>query len=517
MIEARLLRSSREESRPLIEEGSQENLEKYLRDASNSRGKAEKIYFPKNTAGISVLLEEANKKCISVTIAGAGTGLTGARVPNGGVMISTERMNCMKPVEWNERQQKGRVMVEPGVVLKDFEEFLEKQGLFYPPDPTGIFASLGGTVATNASGARSFKYGPTRRYVSRLEIVLASGELLDIGRGQHKAEDGYFEISFSGGRRVKFQIPGYQMPAVKNAAGYYTAPGMDLIDLFIGQEGTLGVVSKIELEVFKAPVAVVGGVLFFSTEMEGYHFMVQARHSSRSGHDTIRMNPRLLEFFDRHALTFLSRLYPEIPKQGRAAIFFEQECAAEEEASIVEEWRNQLKKSTALWCDAWISADPAEKQHFRKFRQDLPFLVRDEIREKRYRKIGTDMAVPDGAGEMMLAFYLEKLGESGMAYLMFGHLGDNHLHANLFPKTDEEFSRAKAIYEELVKRALELGGTVSAEHGIGKLKVPYLEWMVGREGICQMARVKRALDPNGILNPGNIISEEIWKENTGSV
>jgi FAD/FMN-containing dehydrogenase len=150
---------------------------KYLTDASNSRGILEKIHLPKNTAEISFLLEKANREGIAVTIAGAGTGLTGARVPNGGVIISTERMNRMGPVEWDERQKKGRVMVEPGVVLKDFQEFLEKQGLFYPPDPTGIFASMGGTVATNASGARSFKYGATRQYVSRLEIVLAGGEV----------------------------------------------------------------------------------------------------------------------------------------------------------------------------------------------------------------------------------------------------------------------------------------------------------------------------------------------------
>lgn len=478
-------------------------FEKYLTDASHTRGIAEKIHFPQNTAEISFLFEQANREGIAVTIAGAGTGLTGARVPNGGVIISTERMNRIGPVEWDEPQQKGRMMVDPGVVLKDFEAFLDRQALFYPPDPTGIFASMGGTVATNASGARSFKYGPTRRYVNRIEVVLANGDILNIQRGEHSAKDGCLEVRLPDGGSIKIKIPSYKMPAVKNAAGYYAAHDMDLIDLFIGQEGTLGLVSKAELEVFKKPGALVAGILFFSSEVASYHFMTGARHSARSGTEKIRMNPRLLEFFDRYSLERLSRIYPEIPEWARAAIFFEQECAPGDEAFIEAQWSRK---------GAWISAGTVEIERFRKFRQDLPFIVRDEIREKGYRKIGTDMAVPDEYGEVMLDFYLAKLAECGIAYLVFGHFGDNHLHANLFPRTDEEFHRAKLIYDEFVDKALELRGTVSAEHGIGKLKVPYLERMYGREGVREMARVKRALDPNGILSPGNIISKQVWQE-----
>lgn len=157
--------------------------EKYLRDASNLCGAAENIYFPKDSLEVSHLLKESQNNQVPVTIAGAGTGLAGARVPNGGIVISTESMNRLSDVAWDSERRRGRVVLEPGVVLKDFEEFLDRQSLFYPPDPTGIYASMGGTVATNASGARSFKYGPTRRYVTRLEVVLAGGELLEIKRG----------------------------------------------------------------------------------------------------------------------------------------------------------------------------------------------------------------------------------------------------------------------------------------------------------------------------------------------
>lgn len=253
--------------------------EKYLRDASNLCGTAEKIYFPKNSREISELLKDFERDQVPVTIAGAGTGLAGARVPNGGVVISTESMNRLSEVEWDSERHRGRVVLEPGVVLKDFEDFLEQRGLFYPPDPTGIYASMGGTVATNASGARSFKYGPTRRYVTRLEVVLACGELLEIKRGDYLAAKGRLKIPLKSGNVIEVVIPDYVMPAVKNAAGYFASPEMDLIDLFIGQEGTLGFVTQIELEVFKKPEELAAGILFFTSEQESYEFMLQARRA----------------------------------------------------------------------------------------------------------------------------------------------------------------------------------------------------------------------------------------------
>lgn len=232
----------------------------------------------------------------------------------------------------------------------------------------------------------------------------------------------------------------------------------------------------------------------------------------KTGQTATDMKPRLLEFFDRYSLRLLSGLYPDIPKEANAALFFEQECAEADAAIIAENWRKNLERASILWPDAWISVSPAEMSRFRKFRQDLPFLIRDEIKLKGYRKIGTDMAVPDSGGGIMLDFYLQNLLSAGIDYVIFGHFGDNHLHVNFLPKNDDEFSCAKMIYEKFVRKALELGGTVSAEHGIGKIKTAYLEWMYAREGVRQMARVKKALDPSGILNPGNMISREVWNE-----
>ena len=237
--------------------------------------------------------------------------------------------------------------------------------------------------------------------------------------------------------------------------------------------------------------------------------MAEARLSGREGKEAVRLDPRLLEFLDRWSLRLLSRKYPSIPRDARTALFMEQECAQASLDAVRAEWIRHLERFKSFLRGCWISDKSEDHVFYREFRYDLAFLVRDEVASRGFRKIGTDMAVPDENGEAMLDFYLRELGESGIDYVIFGHLGDNHLHANLLPKTQQEFQRAKVLYDRSVGKALELGGTVSAEHGIGKLKVPYLELMYGREAVGEMARLKSALDPHGILSPGNLFPVEL--------
>ncbi len=495
-----------------IEEKDPKLAESYFKDASNYKGIAEKIFLPANEEEVSRILLAANEKRIPVTVSGGGTGLTGARVPQTGMVLSTEKMNRILQINWDSQRQEGYAVVEPGVVLKDFEQALEERGLFYPPDPTGKYAFMGGTVATNASGARSFKYGPTRRYVRRLRVVLANGDILELVRGQNPSRQSFFEVSFHGEKTVRVPLPDYSMPKVKNVAGYYCQPNMDFIDFFIGSEGTLGVVTQIELQVFKKPERLLSGIIFFRSEKDSYAFMTHARTTGREEKSSLKLDPRLLEFFDRHSLALLSGVYSDMPSEAGAAIFFEQECLSGNINEILAEWRRSTRQFQALSADSWISVLSSDQLVFRKFRQDLPFLVKEEVEKRGFQKIGTDMAVPDEAGEAMLDFYLRQLSESKIDFLIFGHFGDNHLHANLLPKTNEEFHRGKVLYETLVRKALELGGTISAEHGIGKIKVPYLAWMYGKKAIHQMVEVKLALDPEGVLNPGNIFPVEMIKK-----
>ncbi|MBI3333076.1 MAG: FAD-binding oxidoreductase [Candidatus Omnitrophica bacterium] len=469
----------------------------YLRDASHFKGEAEEIAFPDGEEEIVRLVERANEKKIPLTVAGAGTGLTGARVPQGGMVLSTERLNRILKVEWNDSAQEGCVTVQPAVTLKELEEALDPKGLFYPPDPGEKKATIGGTVATNASGARSFKYGPTRRHVKRLRIILPTGDLLDLRRGQAQAKGGTCRLTLPNGREIQIRIPTYSMPPVKNAAGYYARPEMDLLDLFIGSEGTLGIFTEIELAILKRPQALLAGILFFDSEEEAFRFSEAARQEPA-------LHPRALEFFDSRSLKLLSRRYPDIPPKAAGAIFL-----AEEGAREASHWIRLMDRFQGLVPEPWISSDPKDHQLYRELRYSLPVLVNEQAKQNGFRKLGTDLAVPEASAKGMFDFYLKLLPASGIDFCLFGHIGDHHLHANLLPRTAEEFERSKGLYDQMARKALELGGTISAEHGIGKVRIPYLEWMVGRRGVKEMALVKRALDPNGILNRGNIIPLEL--------
>ncbi len=474
-------------------------MKAYLRDSSFFTGKADKIALPVSEEQIALLLREANKTGVPITVSGAGTGLTGARVPSSGILLSTERMNRILSIQWNERSGEGFAVLQPGVPLSELEKTLDEKSLFYAPNPGEKAASMGGTVATNASGSRSFKYGATRRHIRRLRVLLPNGDLLECARGQARETGGLFEIKLSDGKTARIPVPSRRMPKCKNAAGYFSSPGMDLVDLFIGSEGTLGVVTEIEVNVLKKPPALVSGILFFPDEKSCRCFSQEIRQTA--------LDPRVLEFFDSRSLALLKKKHPEIPNGAGSALFFEQECGAGEEAGVERLWSSAFKGISA-----WLSADPARQNEFQLFRYHLPISVNEQVAANGFRKVATDLAVPNESAEAMLDFYLKILPGSGIDYCLFGHLGENHLHANLLPKTEQEFARSAAVYEKLARKAVELGGTISAEHGIGKIRIPYLEIMVGKEGLLQMARVKKALDPNGILNPGNIVPAELLKE-----
>ncbi|HEX8115802.1 MAG TPA: FAD-binding oxidoreductase, partial [Pyrinomonadaceae bacterium] len=246
----------------------QDEIQSFLADASNTGGgRAERVLFPESAEEVARALAEASSEGTAVTVAGAGTGIVGGRVPYGGVVLSTERLNRVGEFV-REGDGGGFATAGAGVVLGDFQREAKARGLLYPPDPTEGSCYLGGTVATNASGARTFKYGPTRAYVRALRVALTTGDLIEMRRGEQFAgADGSVRLQLGGGRRIEGRLPTYTMPATrKHAAGYFTRPGMDLIDLFVGSEGTLGVATRVELSLLPQPEGVLAGVVFFRRE-----------------------------------------------------------------------------------------------------------------------------------------------------------------------------------------------------------------------------------------------------------
>ena len=495
--------------------------DRFFRDESKiGGGNAEEIFFPKNEAEASAILKSCAEKRIKATVAGGSTGITGAAVPFGGIVISMERFNKIEGLGFE--NDRFFLKVGAAVTLSKIAETLRTKdlsgsteltenalGLFensqtqwhYPVDPTEMSAQIGGTAATNASGAATYRFGPTRSWIKALTVVLPGGDVCKIERGKCFADDsGNFE--FAG---KKFMRPAYEMPECKNAAGLYSKQGMDIIDLFIGSEGILGAITDIEIWLEKKEPAL-SVVQFFSSDDDALAFVKKLKKSS--------LGPDFIEFIGKSGLDLIkSRIksgcmsldVPEFRENCNSAVFFDIHIDKNDIFSLQKEIRGLTEHPENSWC-AW---ENCEIERIKAFRHAVPESVNATIAEikKNYPKIhklGTDFAVSDENFDELAAFYRETLEKSGLRHAVFGHIGNNHLHINMLPSNYEELEKAKETYALMAKKALELKGTVSAEHGIGKIKHKYLEMMFGAKGIDEMRRIKRVFDPELILNNGNM-------------
>ena len=505
----------------MLTKSQSDEIQSFLADSSHvGGGFAERVVFPETVADIADVLGAASRARTPVTVSGAGTGTVAGRIPFGGIVLATDKLNRIRQIVHDDDRGhgKGRAIAEAGVILGDLQRAVESEGLLYPPDPTERSCFLGGTVATNASGARTFKYGPTRNYVERLKIALAIGEVIDICRGElHADANDTIAIPLPSGRLIEARLPTYRMPQVrKHASGYYVAPGMDAIDLFIGSEGTLGVIVEIEVKLLPKPEGLLSGVVFFKLEAELLAFVKEARDRSlanRVRSPTISeglatINARALEYFDVESLRFLRQKYEKVPEEAIGAIFFEQETTFTTEDSLITEWLGLLERNQAMVDASWFATNETDQAKLREFRHALPVLMNEWFARHNQRKVSTDMAVPDEAFAGMLRFYQDSLRGGNLRYTIFGHIGDNHVHVNILPRNDDEAAKAREIYRTFIRRAVEVGGTISAEHGIGKLKREYLLELYGEDHLREMAAMKRAFDPAGILGRGNIFPEE---------
>jgi D-lactate dehydrogenase (cytochrome) len=489
------------------------DFDDFLRDESRRKGSAESISFPESEKEVIEIVRAVAASGSTITTQGARTGIVAGAVPQGGHVLNLSRMKRIGEVKC------GSITVEPGATLDDIRAALAHSGMFFPPDPTETTASIGGMAASNASGAMSFHYGPTRAWVNALRIVLADGDTIAIRRGERFAQGRMFQLETESGRVISGELPDYSQPSVKLAAGYFSAPDMDLIDLFIGSEGTLGIITEIELRLIEQPGAVNGLTVFFASEEAAVKFVQVLRGEPVDGVEPIGAQPVAIEFFNHDALSLLRRMksdysafdkIPALKPHFHTAINTEFHGASDEELEVAV--MEVMEAITALGGsddDTWFATTERELEPLHAFRHATPEAVNLLIDERRREtpelvKLGTDMSVPDAMLPAVLEMYNSDLGRESLESVIFGHIGANHVHVNILPRDMAEYDRGKSLYLAWAGRIVGMGGSVSAEHGIGKLKAPFLELMYGPEGIEQMRRLKFVFDPLSILNPGNL-------------
>lgn len=514
----------------------------YLTDESKLVSKsAAHLFIPKNEAELAAVIKEMSRQGIPITVAGARTGLVGGSVPALGAVISLERFDEVDAIYYDEQHAEWCVRAGAYVSLKaldgmlkgkrfprlekgtdasviaDYERFkADPNAYFYPPDPTEMSASLAGSVVTNASGARTYRYGATRCWVRGMRVFLTDGEYLDIPRGKYFADaQGQFLIKDTAGSTRSITIPDYTLPTTKCAAGFFTAPGMDLIDLFIGSEGVLGIVTRVDVALLKKEPKI-SIVQFLDSDEQAVRMTNALRSDER-----VRLD--FLEFYSGNALNLLRSLQTEapstvgmplIPEPAKAALFFELSYDAQDCIPQLEIMREIIRSQGGDPALSWSAHEPRELERFKVFRHLLPETVNSIIAERKkaypgLHKLGTDLAVPDEFLMDIWQLYQQQIDALGLEWVAFGHIGNNHIHVNILPRNMDELQQGLDLYQLFARKAVEWGGAVSAEHGIGKLKQKFLALMFTPDQLAQMRQVKSVLDPGSLLNPGDLFPLEV--------
>ncbi|MBR6700612.1 MAG: FAD-binding oxidoreductase [Firmicutes bacterium] len=495
----------------------------YLQDESRKKGYADTISFPMSNEEVSGIVRYCSENDIMITTRSSGTGVGGGAVPFGGHIMSLERIKHL------EMSSDGMsVIAGAGCSLNEINRFVNIRtggDLFLPPDPTEGTAGVGGMVSCNSSGARTYMYGPMRNYIKRLKIVMSDGNILDIERGEFFASGRKFEFRSETGsdndqaRVLSGELPGYEMPKVKNAAGYYIKEDMDLIDLFIGAEGTLGIVTEAEFSLVEKPKYIWGIIAFFRNEENGIDFSEMVKDC-----DELRNSIMSVEFFDKGSLEILrekagsskgSGRFRIIPSEFKEAVFTELKGEAHEDMILaLKRLEDLITAAGGNPDDAWCAVSGRSFEAFKELRHATPEGVNNRIAEIKkscpaITKLGSDMSVPGKLFKETVKMYKRDLENAGLEYVMFGHIGDSHLHVNIISRNEEEYFKGKEIFAGWAEHMGMIGGSISAEHGVGKLKREFLVKMYGEKSVDEMRELKRIFDPKGLLGRDNIFLWDI--------
>lgn len=434
----------------------EEKVEPYAGDALKEKFPPEAVVLPGSAREVSDILRLANERIFPVTARGGGVGYTGGAVPvEGGIVIGTDRMNRVKEISASDLY----AVTEPGVTTYVLQQQVEQLGLFYPPDPASYKNSyIGGNIAENAGGIRSAKYGVTKHYVLGLEVVLPTGEVVR-----------------TGGRTSKNVV------------------GFDLTGLMCGSEGMLGIITEATLRLLPLPEAT-------RTVRATFHTMREAC-ACVSGFTAERVIPVAIEVLDRNAILAVEKEFAfGIGEEAGALLLVSVDGSREEverSARVVEDVVRAGGGYDVIRSDSRETEDRL---------WDVRRALSPAIKKFGTLKFNEDVVVPRSRVPELIE-RVEELGRRHETFVVnFGHLGDGNIHVNFMCDRSDAAAvkRARAAVKDTFAVAVELGGTISGEHGIGYVKAPYLEMALDRETVEAMRRIKHALDPNGILNPGKM-------------
>jgi FAD/FMN-containing dehydrogenase len=440
----------------------------YEADASGLHLVPDLVARPESVDDVIEVVRKAASDRTPITCAGAQTSTTGASITDKGILLSLLALDRISPPD-----EKGRTInVEPGALVGEIKRTAAAAGFLFAPDPTSEEEStIGGAIACNASGARTFKYGATRRHVRALKVVMASGEL------------------------IEFRRPDLE----KNTVGYAFAH--DPIDWFIGSEGTLGIIVEAELSLLPLPHHVVGLAVLFRAERDALNFVIATRESPQ-------LSARCIEYFDGRAIEIArSASAGLIPPDATGMVYVEEEISDDLDSTLVR-WI-ELIETIGTDFEPLVFDGEARLREARRIRHSIPATMNERgnsFRSSGGRKVSTDWAVPYRRLPEAIETARSLVSEAGIDEpVIYGHAGNGHPHQNFVARDARELASIEAVVEETLRHVLALGGTVAAEHGIGKIKRRWLPLQMNALQISMMTAVKSALDPLGLLAPGNIL------------
>jgi glycolate oxidase len=444
----------------------------FAADASGIELLPDAVARPREQAEVAELLRQASIDRTSVTAAGGQSSMTGGSITDSGILLSLRGLDRVMDLD----REAMTVRVEPGIGVADLKRRLAAEGFLFAIDPTSEEeASLGGAIACNASGARSLRYGATRRHVAGLTVVLANGETLEL-------------------RRSRIE---------KNTVGYFAV--QDPIDWFIGSEGTLGIVVAAELSLMPLPERVTGLGVPFDSQSDALAFVREARTAMDMG----KLHPRCLEFLDVRALDIVREQEGGAQWRGEAFVYTEEEHAGDRELDF-EGWLALAERHSARADDVLVFDNDAAIRTARLVRHAVPATMLERgnaFAGGGGRRIATDWAVPYRLLADALGMARDTAERHGVALpTVYGHAGNGHPHQDYVARDHDEVERVERAVEETLRAILAMGGTVAAEHGIGKIKRQWLPLQFSPMQLRAMTALKHSLDPDGLLAPGNIVA-----------